>query len=344
MLSHYSVVNNAAALVEALHINENDKICVTVPLFHTFGITADMLVSLHSLCPMCIMEYFSLTNIFQWLEEGKCTVLNGVPSMFLGMLENSFRKDFDISSIKKGIIAGSPISIAEYNRICEGFKIDKLLMSYGQTETSPCVSISDYDEPIEAKADNAGKIIENVEVRIQDGEIQTRGYHVMQGYYELPEENAKVFTPDGWLKTGDAGFLDSQGRLHITGRLTEIIIRGGENISPREIESYIAECENIKQVKVTSIATPVIQEEIVACIITKDGKEMKPEVIQDYVGNYLAAYKVPKYVLTFDNFPLTTNGKIDLGAIKRIACERIAGKEKCNVFYGKARADQEIGA
>lgn len=214
--------------------------------------------------------------------------------------------------------------------------------SYGQTETSPCIAIADWDDPNEVKAVSAGHVIGHVEIRImdldsgalvadgQDGEIQVRGYNVMMGYYHLPEANAKVFTEDGWLRTGDIGHFDERKELHITGRIKEMIIRAGENISPREIELAICRYEGIADVKVVGVPAQVLQEEIAACVIARPGARINQERMLSYLKNRLADYKVPAYVFWFDAFPMNASGKIDLKELRREAAARAAKqREAC---------------
>ena len=208
--------------------------------------------------------------------------------------------------------------------------------SYGQTETSPCIAIADWDDPNEVKAVSAGHVIGHVEIRImdldsgalvadgQDGEIQVRGYNVMMGYYNLPEANAKVFTEDGWLRTGDVGHFDERKELHITGRIKEMIIRAGENISPREIELAIRRYEGIADVKVVGVPAQVLQEEIAACVIARPGARINQERMLSYLKNRLADYKVPAYVFWFEKFPMNASGKIELKELRKEAAERAA--------------------
>ena len=208
--------------------------------------------------------------------------------------------------------------------------------SYGQTETSPCIAIADWDDPNEIKAVSAGHVVEHVKARIADlatgkeaapgkaGEIQVQGYNVMLGYYHLPQANAKVFTEDGWLRTGDIGYFDETGELHITGRLKEMIIRAGENISPREIELAIRRYEGVADVKVVGVPAQVLQEEIAACVIPKPGVQIDKERMLSYLKQHLADYKVPAYVFWFEKFPMNASGKIELKELRKEAAERAA--------------------
>lgn len=340
LLSHYNLVNNSLSISRQMGWNEQDKICVAVRLFHCFGITAGILSAVHSGSCIHLIKYYKTCEVLNQIEKYKCTVLNGVPTMFMAIVRNSKLKDHDISSVKSGIIAGSAIHSEEYINICKILNLKYLQPSYGQTETSPCITIAALNDSIEKKAVSVGKSIDNVEVKIWNckenreskegelGEILTRGYHVMKGYYKMPLETDEIIDSTGWLHTGDLGFIDKEGYLYVKGRIKEIIIRGGENISPVEIEYYIKKLPSIKEVKVIGIEAEVLQEEIVACVVPKENYEVSKEEVQAIVSKYLTAYKVPKYVLVFDQLPTTSSGKIKLGKLKKIVEERINNKEE----------------
>lgn len=340
LLSHYNLVNNSLSISRQMGWNEQDKICVAVRLFHCFGITAGILSAVHAGSCIHLIKYYKTCEVLNQIEKYKCTVLNGVPTMFMAIVRNSKLKDHDISSVKSGIIAGSAIHSEEYINICKILNLKYLQPSYGQTETSPCITISALNDSIEKKAVSVGKSIDNVEVKIWNckenreskegelGEILTRGYHVMKGYYKMPLETDEVIDSTGWLHTGDLGFIDKEGYLYVKGRIKEIIIRGGENISPVEIEYYIKKLPSIKEVKVIGVEAEVLQEEIVACVVPKENCEVSKEEVQAIVSKYLTAYKVPKYVLVFDQLPTTSSGKIKLGKLKKVVEERINNKEE----------------
>lgn len=340
LLSHYNLVNNSLSISRQMGWNEQDKICVAVRLFHCFGITAGILSAVHAGSCIHLIKYYKTCEVLNQIEKYKCTVLNGVPTMFMAIVRNSKLKDHDISSVKSGIIAGSAIHSEEYINICKILNLKYLQPSYGQTETSPCITISALNDSIEKKGVSVGKSIDNVEVKIWNckenreskegelGEILTRGYHVMKGYYKMPLETDEVIDSTGWLHTGDLGFIDKEGYLYVKGRIKEIIIRGGENISPVEIEYYIKKLPSIKEVKVIGVEAEVLQEEIVACVVPKENCEVSKEEVQAIVSKYLTAYKVPKYVLVFDQLPTTSSGKIKLGKLKKIVEERINNKEE----------------
>lgn len=331
LLSHYNVVNNARALVEAMKWKAEDRMCITVPLFHCFGITAGIISCILAGMTMHLIPYFKTLRVWDAIEKHGCTVLNGVPSMFLALTRKAGYKDRKAEHLKSGIIAGSPFTKAEFLEICSRFPGMHIQPSYGQTETSPCVTIADWDESNERKAISAGKTIQHVEVRIADlktgeilgrneeGEIQVKGYNVMPGYYKLSKANSRAFTEDGWLKTGDIGTVDEMDELHVTGRLKEMIIRAGENISPYEIEQVIRQLGWVEKVKVVGVPAEVLQEEIAACIVPKEGRQVDKEELLSYLKSKLAHYKVPAYVLAMEELPMNASGKIDLKELKKTA-------------------------
>lgn len=336
MLSHHNLVNNALEISANMRWTSQDRMCISVPMYHCFGVTASLLVAVHTGCTMHLLKYFRTVQVFEKIHKHRCTILNGVPSMFLAIIHNDERKAYDLSSIQSGIIAGSQISSCEYLKVCETLGINRLQTSYGQTESSPCITISDYDDSLEIKSQNAGKKMQNVRLRIFDhktnkelpigaiGDIQTSGYHVMKGYYGMPEETNAVLSADGWLSTGDLGSMDENGYLHVTGRMGEMIIRGGENISPAEIEGCMCRFPNIKNIKVIGIKAEVLQEEIAACIVSADGKEIDEKALRAFVKARLSNYKVPKYILQFKNLPFNASGKVILHEMRLAAMNKIS--------------------
>ncbi|MFA9462679.1 MAG: AMP-binding protein [Velocimicrobium sp.] len=339
LLSHYSLINNSLEIVKQMHWNSEDRMCISVPLFHCFGITAGILSCIHSGASFYLVKYYKTIYVLKEIEKHRCTILNGVPTMFMALVRNKERENYDVSSIKSGVIAGSEIKQKDYINICSELGLHYLQTSYGQTESSPCITISQYEDSTECKSLTAGKVISNIEVKVwkeenkcvcepeESGEILTRGYHVMQGYYKLSEETRKTIDEEGWLHTGDIGYLDKNGYLHVTGRKKDIIIRGGENICPCEIENCIMQLPFIQQVKVIGIKADVLQEEIVACIIMKPNTKLNKQEIQNFVKENLADYKVPKYIFEFEEFLLTSSGKIRINELRSQIDKRIEDKE-----------------
>lgn len=325
--SHYSLVNNAKAIVENLRWTKDDCMCLAVPLFHCFGVTVSLIASLIAGFKVVVLEKYNTLNVCRAVQDNKCTIFNGVPSMFLAMQNNEERSSYNLDSLKSGIIAGSPIYKDDYMEICNMLKNMRIQTSYGLTETSPCVSVSEYEASNDLKALNVGKVIEHVQVKIIDtstgdscdtnelGEICVKGYNVAMGYLSLEGEEYSALDDNGWLKTGDIGYINENGYLHITCRKKNIIIIGGENVLPDEITKLIKEVSGRKEVFVFGIKSRVMQEEIVACI---EGSENYEEVIKikEYLNENLSKFKIPKHYVFLDKFPRNSTGKLDEKTIK----------------------------
>ncbi len=335
MLSHYSIVNNAREVVKQMRWNENDRMCLSVPLFHCFGITVSLLTTIIAGMSISLIHKYKTMHVCKVIEKNKCTVLNGVPSMFLAMIKNPQMEEYDLSSLKSGIIAGSPIYENEYLEICSKLPGIKLQTSYGLTEASPCVSIADYDDDLHKKAKTSGKIISNIDVKIIDlnshqecksnevGEIYVKGYNVTKGYLASDPVVCDAVQEDGWLRTGDLAYLDDDGYLVVVGRRKNLIIRGGENISPVEIEEFIKEVKNGLEVFVFGVKSEVLQEEIVACIEGKQNLEMIKK-IKEHLDKNISKYKIPSYFVFVEKFPKNSTGKINEKELKKISLDLLS--------------------
>lgn len=342
LLSHFNLVNSALGTLEFTRWTAQDKLFLVVPLFHCFGITSGLLTSIHVGCTIHLLKYFKTIKVLEHIDKYRCTVLSGVPSMFLAMIRREEFDRFSLRSLKSGILAGSPISEREYMAIHEKLPWMDLLPSYGQTETSPCVTLMVKEDPFKKRADSAGRLISHVKLRIVNpdtdqvleaggtGEIEVRGYNIMQGYYKKPEETAAVLRPDGWLRTGDLGYMDQDGYLHIAGRRKEMIIRCGENISPLEIETCIKELAFVRDVKVIGVPAEVVQEKIAACIVPKAGMSCSEKQVLSYLEPRLAHYKIPSHVLWFDALPMNASGKVLISELKNQVIDRLKQVEQNN--------------
>lgn len=322
LLTQFQMLNVAREAVEAMRWTQKDRMCLALALFHCFGLSTGLLSSLITGGSICLLPSFRSQIVLGTIEKERCTVLNGVPSMFLAIMNNPKFREYNISSLYSGIIAGSGIRRQDYYRVKEAFGYHCLQQSYGQTEASPSITFSGYDDAIELKAVSVGRVIPNVSLRVahqrdgqmlpagRKGEIQIRGFNVMkQGYYHMAAETKKAFTWDGWLRTGDLGYLDEKGNLFITGRIKDVIIRCGENISPKEVEDAILEYPHVKDVVVFGQEDDVVQEEVAACLICGEGYR-EDELLQ-YLSRRLAKYKIPKYLYLFQKFPINSNGKLN---------------------------------
>ncbi len=330
MTTHFSRANIALAHVAALRATERDKFCVAIPMFHCFSLTANVLAAL--MCGACVYfpENRRTKTLFEAIEKDKITVLHAVPTLFSAMLARNNAGDYDTSSLRTGFIGGSVYTPEFFREVSRTLGYN-LLSSIGQTEATAGFTFCDYDDDMEVKSTTVGRFIEHSEGMIRNvvtgepqpvgetGEICIRGYGVMQCYVNNPEMTRQTLLPDGWLRTGDMGFIDENGRLHITGRLKDMIIRGGENISPAEIEQLLLDDGRAAEVKAVAVPDEHYGEEICACIVLRSGVSMSENEVRQLIKARLAYFKVPKYVLFMDSLPRTSSGKLALGRLKELA-------------------------
>lgn len=335
LLSHYGIVNDARAVGHGMHWTGDEIMLIAMPMFHCSGLTCALIICLCLRMESVIIRHFSTIPVMEAIQKYKCSIFNAVPSMLLILKESPNLKDYDLSSFKSGTMGGSKISYDEFKSVCDTFKLTNYLSVYGQTECSPIICMGVYGDPIERTLETIGKPLENVEMRIWlndknceapvgvKGEIQTKTFSVMNGYYNRPEYNGKKFTEDGWLKTNDIGYIDEDGYYHFECRADDLIIRAGENISPSEIEDCIHHLSpSISFVRAVGVPAPIVQEEIV--VFFEAIKKIDPDEVKRYVKTYLANFKVPKYVFQLDEMPMTTSGKIDDKRLRQMAKEMVS--------------------
>lgn len=319
MLSHFATINIAIETATQMHWDEADKSCLGIPLFHCFGLSSGFMAGIHAGIQIHLLESYKTIRVLKCIEANQCTIFNGVPTMFMAMIKHPRFGMYQLGSLNSGIIAGSYVNENDYLSICNNLGMRKLQMSYGQTEASPSITFSGYDDSVLDKSRSVGKVISHVELKIlatNQNEICIKGYNIMLGYYKLETETKKAIDAEGWLHTGDLGYLDDNGNLCITGRLKEMIVRGGENISPYEIENHIKNFPYVADVKVIGIEADVLQEEIAACIVTDGRKKLSETEMRDFLSQHLAAYKIPKYFIFLKRFPINASGKIILTELK----------------------------
>ncbi len=338
MLSHYSIINNAFLSAQRLGITSSDRLCLAVPLFHCFGLSSGLFFSLNTGCCLVLLEAYCLEDVFESIQKYRCSVLHGVPTMFSRLLKYERFDQYDIESLSRGIVAGAYCGPSLIKQIHERMGITELAVSYGQTEASPCCTQTLPADSVETKSTSIGKPLPYVEMKIADpktgavcetgrhGEICTRGFHVMKGYYNDPKQTSRTIDSEGWLHTGDIGFVDEEGYYHYSCRLKEIIIRGGENISPQEVESAILGFPAVEYVKVFGLKTDDLGEVVAASIFLKDGQAFSEEGLRAFLGDQIAHYKIPVYIDLLDNLPYLSNGKVDVMALRK-KLEIKAGKE-----------------
>jgi fatty-acyl-CoA synthase len=322
MLTHHNILNNGFHIGERQRFTEADRLCLTVPLFHCFGLVLGVMAAYTHGATLVILESFDPVLALASVQKERCTAIYGVPTMFIAELNHPMFAMFDLSSLRTGIMAGSPCPMEIMKRVISDMRCRDITIAYGLTEGSPVITQTSTDDPIEMRVSTVGQRLPGIEARIVNpetnaevspgtqGEVVCRGYNVMQGYYQLPEATAQAIDKDRWLHSGDLGIMDKDGYFKITGRIKDMIIRGGENISPREIEEYLLPMEGIRDIQVAGIASPKYGEEVGAFVIRKEGAKITEEDVRDYCRGKIANFKVPKYVFFVNAYPLTASGKV----------------------------------
>jgi fatty-acyl-CoA synthase len=322
MLTHYNIGNNGFWIGENQCLTYRDRMCLPVPLFHCFGCVLGVLAAVSHGTTMVILETFDPVLVMSSIESERCTALYGVPTMFIAVLEHKLFPKFDYSSLRTGIMAGSPCPIEVMRQVMDRMYMGEITICYGLTEGSPVLTQTRVDDDIRYRVESVGRAMPEIEVRIVDpetnvpvacgvqGEVCCRGYNIRKGYYNQPEETSAVIDSEGWLHSGDLGIMDDKGYLSITGRYKDMIIRGGENIYPREIEEYLYHMEGISDVQVVGVPSAKYGEEVGAFVIPKKGHVLTPEDVKDFCRGKISRFKVPKHVFFVDSYPMTASGKI----------------------------------
>ena len=335
MLTHANIINNGFNIGECMKFTEKDRLCIPVPFFHCFGCVLAVLACVTHGSTMVPVEIFDPLKVLQTIEAEKCTAVHGVPTMFIAELEHPEFKKFDLSSLRTGIMAGSPCPIEVMKRVIRDMHASEITIAYGQTESSPVITQTRTDDPIELRVATVGRALPDVEVKIVDietgatlppgkqGELCTRGYLVMKGYYKMPEETARAIDGDGWLHTGDLAIMDENGYCKITGRIKQMIIRGGENIYPREIEEFLYTHPKVSDVQVYGVPDKKYGEQVMAAIIVKQGMTMSEEEVREFCKDRIANYKIPKYVKFVEGYPMTASGKIQKFKLREMAIKEL---------------------
>jgi fatty-acyl-CoA synthase len=322
MLTHRNILNNGKGIGDNMRFTEQDIVCLPVPLFHCFGLVLGMMAVLTHGSAAAIVEWFDPLLVLATIQKEKCTAVYGVPTMFIAELNHPMFKMFDLSSLRTGIMAGSPCPIEAMRQVIDLMHMKEVTICYGLTESSPVMTQTRYDDDLEAKVETVGRALPGVEVTIRSpetgeecpdgahGEFCCRGYNTMKGYYKMPEATAQCIDKDGWLHSGDIGVKDERGFFRVTGRIKDMIIRGGENVYPKEIEDFLYTMPGIKDVQVVGIASKKYGEEVGAFIILHPGTVMSEEDVRDFCRGQISRFKIPKYVFFVDSYPLTPSGKI----------------------------------
>ena len=322
MLTHYNVVNNGKCIGDRMDLSTADRMMIQVPMFHCFGMVLAMTASMTHGATLCPLPYFSPKPALACINSEHITAFHGVPTMFIALLEHPDFKKTDFSFMRTGIMAGSPCPISVMRDVVDKMNMTEIVIVYGQTEASPGCTMSSTDDPLEVRVGTVGGPMPEIECKIVDpetgedcpdevtGEFVARGYNIMKGYYKMPKATAAAIDKDGWLHTGDLACRTKEGNYRITGRLKDMIIRGGENIYPKEIEEFIYTHDKVKDVQVIGVPDEQYGEEIFAAVILKDGETMTEQELKDFVMSHMAKHKVPRYVDFVTEFPMNVAGKI----------------------------------
>jgi fatty-acyl-CoA synthase len=339
MLTHRNILNNGLSIGDRQKFTSKDRLCLPVPLFHCFGIVLGVMAVLTHGATLVMLELYDPLMVLAAVQKEKCTALYGVPTMFIAEYTHPMFKMFDLSSLRTGIMAGSTCPIDSMKRVINEMNCKEITIVYGLTESSPGITQTTTDDPIELRVATVGTVFPHVEAAVLDpetyeplppntiGEICCRGYNVMKGYYKMPEETKKAIDKNGWLHSGDLGTCDENGYYRITGRIKDMIIRGGENIYPREIEEFLYTIDGVKDAQVVGIPDTKYGEIVGAFIMLNDGAQLTEEDIQDYARTKIARYKVPKHIFFVKEYPLTASGKVQKFKLREIAVQLIENKK-----------------
>ena len=336
MLTHYNLVANGYYTGEGMKFTEEDRLCIPVPFYHCFGCVLGNLACVSHGSTMVIpSEYFEPLKTLQAVQHEKCTALHGVPTMFIAQLGQEQFADFDLSSLRTGMMAGSPCPIEVMRQVVDQMGAKEITIGYGQTEASPVITLTRTEDTLERRVSTVGTALPNVEVKLVDpetgkdtpvgeqGELLTRSFMVMKGYYNLPEATAAAIDKDGWLHTGDLATVDEQGYYRITGRLKDMIIRGGENVYPREVEEFLYTHPKVADVQVIGVPDERFVEEVMAWVMLKPGETADAEEIREFCKGKIAHYKIPRYIKMATEFPMTVTGKVQKFRMREMAIEEL---------------------
>ncbi|MGF1472886.1 MAG: AMP-binding protein [Rubrobacteraceae bacterium] len=333
-LTHANIIKNAFYIGECMELGPEDRVCIPVPFFHCFGCVLGTLNTVTHEGTMVPVENFDPEAVLEAVHEERCTALLGVPTMFIAELEHPDFDEYDTAALRTGIMAGSPCPIEVMKQVVNEMGAEEITIAYGQTESSPVITQTRTEDPIELRVSSVGRALPEVEIRIVDvdtgedcapeeqGELWTRGYLVMKGYYKMEDKTREAIDEEGWLHTGDLAVMDENGYVRITGRSKDMIVRGGENIYPREIEEFLYTHPEISDVQVYGVPDEKYGEQVAAAVQLKEDGETTPEDIREYCRENIARFKVPEYVDFVDEYPMTASGKIQKYKLREDAIER----------------------
>jgi fatty-acyl-CoA synthase len=340
-LSHRNILNNGYLVGELLEYTAQDRICIPVPFYHCFGmVMGNLAATSHGACMVIPSPAFEPAATLRAVQAERCTSLYGVPTMFIAELGLPEFADYELSSLRTGIMAGSPCPVEVMREVIERMHMPGVSICYGMTETSPVSTQTRTDDSLERRVGTVGRVGPHLEIKVVDstsgqtvprgvaGEFCTRGYSVMAGYWNDPEQTAQVVDADGWMHTGDLAVMDARGYIEITGRIKDIVVRGGENISPREIEEFLHTHPDIVDGHVIGVPDPRYGEELMAVVMLRDGApELTIEGLRDFCAGRIARFKVPRHLWIVDDFPMTVTGKVRKTEMRQRAIEYLRGRD-----------------
>ena len=343
MLTHYNIINNGLAIGDCMKFTHADKLCITVPFFHCFGMVLGLMSCITHGTAIVPVDIFNPVKVMDALQSEKCTAVHGVPTMFIAMMEHPDFSKYDFSNMRTGIMAGSPCPVKSMQDVIETMNMSEITITYGQTEASPGCTMTKTDDSFEHRVSSVGAAMPGVECKIVNpetdeecavgeiGEFVARGYNIMKGYYKMPEATALAVDKNGWLHSGDLASVDSEGYYKITGRLKDMIIRGGENIYPKELEECLYHHPKVSDVQVIGVPSQKYGEEVCACVVLKAGESADEDEIKEYFKSHMSFFKIPKYIWFMDEFPMTASGKIQKFILRDNAVERYSLQDAASI-------------
>ena len=335
-LTHHNILNNGYFVGRGCGYTEEDRICIPVPFYHCFGMVMGNLgATSHGACMVVPAPAFEPQAVLATVQDERCTSLYGVPTMFIAELDHPDFSSYDLSSLRTGIMAGSPCPVEVMRRVIERMHMEDVTICYGMTETSPVSTQTGPDDSLERRVGTVGRVHPHVEIKVVDpasgnvvacgetGELLTRGYSVMLGYWDDPERTAEAIDPARWMHTGDLATMDEDGYLKIVGRSKDLVIRGGENVYPREVEEFLYGHPDIADVQVVGVPDQRYGEELCAFVIAREGTAPSPDELREWCRGRVAHFKVPRYVLVVSEFPMTVTGKVQKFKLRESAVEEL---------------------
>jgi len=339
-LTHRNVLNNGFFIGEAMRLSPDDRLCIPVPLYHCFGMVVGNLAALtHGTTIVYPNDAFEAVSVLRAVQDERCTALHGVPTMFIAELDHPRFKEFDLSTLRTGVMAGSPCPIEVMKRVVNEMYMGEVTIAYGMTETSPASCQSTTDTPLEKRVSTIGKVLPHLELKVISpesgeilpvgavGELCTRGYSVMRGYWEDTAKTSEAIDAEGWMHSGDLATIDEDGYVNIAGRIKDLVIRGGENVYPREVEEFLYRHPAIQDVQVIGVPDQKYGEELCAWAILRDGATLSEDGLRAFCKGQIAHYKIPRYIRFVESFPMTVTGKIQKFVMREMMKEELRLKD-----------------